>query len=47
MGLDVLQPHSVLEVYHTAVCVGGSGDNQFVLSVFLLLKILMVTTLMV
>ena len=23
IGLDVLQPHSVLEVYHTAMCVGG------------------------
>ena len=24
--MDVLQSHSVLEVYHTAICVGGLGD---------------------
>ena len=25
---NVLQLHSVLEVYHTARCVGGSGDTS-------------------
>ena len=28
LGEHVLQPHSVLEIYHTAVCVGGKGDTS-------------------